>query len=83
MVGFEADIFKLYALNTLSYCASMCIVHRMKTNRRIDNKKIHQRDTNASIMVMVAGSTEDMEGNYNQNVAYIAATDWNICITVV
>jgi len=55
----------------------------MKTNRRIDNKKIHQRDTNASIMVMVAGSTEDMEGNYNQNVAYIAATDWNICITVV
>jgi hypothetical protein len=55
----------------------------MKTNRRIDTKKIHQRDTNASIMVMVAGSTEDIEGNYNQNVAYITATDWNICITVV
>jgi hypothetical protein len=34
-------------------------------------------------MVMVAGSTENVEGNYNQKVAYIAATDWNICVTVV
>jgi hypothetical protein len=83
MVGFEAHILKFDALNTLSYCASMCIVYRIKTNCRLQNKKIHQIDTNASIMIMVAGSTEDMKGNYNQNVAYIAANYWNICITKV
>jgi len=33
-------------------------------------------------MVMVVGSTEDIKSNYNQNVAYIAATDWNIRITM-
>jgi len=39
MVGFETHIFKFDALSTLSYCASMCTVNRMKTNRRLHNKK--------------------------------------------
>lgn len=46
-------------------------------------KKIHPTDINASIMVMVTGSTEDMKSNYKQNVAQTAETDWNICITIV
>jgi hypothetical protein len=83
MVGFENHILKFDALSTLSYCAIMCIVYRMKTNCRLHNKKIHPTDINASIMVMVAGSTEDTKSNYKQNVAYIAETDWNICNTTV
>jgi len=39
MVGFGALIFKYDALHTLSYCAIMCIVHRIKTNCRLHNKQ--------------------------------------------